>query len=271
MSSQFTAVKPCHQINTVKHAGVGEALVVVEITREVIDEGGSVLVPAATREAILTHDQFEELRNGNFDIKSFKPPHLEHGVHPCFMTERGKARMLEEGNFFMYSKLMESLIKDGDLYLFYNKGGAINFAETKKLDENDVIYANLSSHAIYDFKGYPLRRAVQFRDISSELYDLDKVVEILSQRDDVTFIPAPYGKSPIHSAPNYNGDDREEYRLSFTWKPNEKDWDTIVKTLEGKKDARVEGMFNVLTILGDIDFFNLSEARTPDEDHSPSI
>lgn len=272
MTREFLTTKKCKQINEISWTWLNEELVIADLRSKIVAENGDVLVSENQKSLVLDYKSFSDLQAGSVNVKNYVPGNLKRSLLPLLLRERGKERLLSEGNFIINSNLYESLTMDKDLYAFSNKGNAAKFVEDQGLDENALIYCDMRDYSLFDANGYPLRRGIRFRDISSDSYEIEKVVEILQARDDIEFIKARASdKSVISFVPNY--DDNDTYRevVDFMWTPSRESWDVLVKNLEANGNPRIEGTTALSLILNEFDMLGIASTKIVEDQVSPTL
>lgn len=150
------------------------------------------------------------------------PKYKGYWLQPCLLTDE----YLAEVKQFGYAAISQRNYKGIDRCDFFDyvaEGGSL---------ENLVLFYS-ADHSFYRIDGSFMPTGVMFtylnESMCSRSYDLDKVVEILSKRDDITFINCSergtYGKPmpelvldepKITPVPHYNSDCGSEIRFAYT-------------------------------------------------------
>lgn len=123
------------------------------------------------------------------------------------------------------------------------------------IDKLELLNFNYGSSMKNDINGNPIPQMLHF-DYMARLtdanYDLDKVLEILKQRDDV--FPSNNGiivegELKVSKIPYYNASEEEKHHIDFVWKPSEKDIQKHFKTsntgLMSKQCEALQSVFHL--------------------------
>jgi len=102
--------------------------------------------------------------------------------------------------------------------------------------EDLVVFLDWSNHQIFTRTKEPLPWAKVFEYISAHIdnghYDLKKLVEVLTKRDDVVLVPEKYGDSFIQTIPGYNATAARNQTVTFLWQPSVEDYRAMVDECE---------------------------------------
>lgn len=115
----------------------------------------------------------------------------------------------------------------------------------------DLHKVSFSDHQIYRLDGSPVSMAIQFDYISagmnSRKYDLEKAVEHLLSRDDVTLRSNRYSPNDyIELIPHYNNDSGHDKSISFTWHPSDEDYAEVFRDMKRVKHVTYSEIFEVV-------------------------
>ena len=97
---------------------------------------------------------------------------------------------------------------------------------------NDIYWFDSGTNEVFRLDGSVVSQAISFSymqgGMSNTRYDLDKMIEHLSMRDDITLIEDKYRPgSFIQSVPAYNNDTGLERHVTFVWHPSDEDYQKI--------------------------------------------
>lgn len=148
----------------------------------------------------------------------------------------------------------KGIINDPKWFDYFQEGGSIA----------NVVRFRSYDHAFYTLTGETMAAGIRFDYIDAQMrsgvYDLDKVAEILKQRDDITFVfegSRGYGESdPAKPCliPYYNNDSGKETMLTFYFAPTREQANLIQTEYEENGKNRV-------TVVLDHDMLGIAFAK----------
>lgn len=185
---------------------------------------------------ILNKDEFEQFQSGNFEYtkRIF-----------CVLSneELNELNQNTYYDFFTENRTIE----------YHGRGESSEILSKFVLDEyniDNIVIIDFDNHFVSNPDGTPVPTGlradyISHGRISNANYDLNKLVEILSKRDDIVFvIETGYKTSTkvkdiseyeardiISDIPYYNAESNRNKTVVFEWHPNKKDITTVHKNL----------------------------------------
>jgi hypothetical protein len=203
-----------------------------DITRPV--DGRVPELPATTFvQGVADCSSIESVKLGMFDdVVAFDPtlgskPGADYV--PMMISDKGLEVIRLEGHPFSHHKVLEKLAQSGDLV---RKGG-FSFIDLfqKGFTAKNLLFASVKDHSIVDLTGTPIvvpSRFSYLEGLSSEHYDLDRVLEIVAEDPEVEIHHDQFGKAK-HVIPNYGDpDEPTRYGVTLTWRPTSESWGKLL-------------------------------------------
>jgi len=185
---------------------------------------------------VLNNDEFENFQSGNFEYtkRNF-----------CVLSNRELNELSQNTyyDFFTENRTIE----------YHGRGESSEILSKFALDEyniNNIVIIDFDNHFVSHLDGTPVPiglRAdyISHGRISNANYNLNKLVEILSKRDDIVFIVEKgYRASEkvkdisnyktrdiISDIPYYNAESNRNKTVVFEWHPSKKDITTVYNNL----------------------------------------
>jgi hypothetical protein len=180
---------------------------------------------------------------------------------PMMISDKGLETIRVEGHPFSHHEVFVKLTQSGDL-VRKNEASFIDLFE-KNFTAKNVFFVSVKDHSIVDLNGVPI--VVPFRfsyleGLSSESYDLDRVLEVVAENPEVEIGRDRWGSEKT-AIPNYDDEDApRRYSLWLNWRPTADSWGKLLANAEERGMGSKFVSFRAYDLLTTHDVLGLTAA-----------